>query len=344
MNGRAPPEFLNLVYKGGASLRSFSQDLFPMFPGMQAETLRASGGKIHDVIGVAGHTGTGYVVTLSSLCPTPTVPTAREIRRWPRAAAHLAAGFRLRLAFAHALESPHVEAVLDPGGGEHDAKPAAQSRRIRGLLRRAVQRIERARTRAGRLDVSESLAAWQALVEGRWSLVDYFDSDGKRFVLALKNDPEHPDPRGLTHQQRQSAEFLGLGQSTKAIAYTLGISDAAVSKHLTAARLKLGLRSRAELAGFFAPSGPRARLAEVAVRGEQLLVGAYPLCNERAVARLTPVEREIAALLLSGATNQHVADQRGTSVRTIANQVQALFRKLGVQSRVQLSTQLQTSH
>src|SRR5688500_1877804 len=68
MNGRAPPEFLNLVYKGGATLRSFSQDLFPRFPAMRAATVQASRGKIQDVIGVAGHTGTGYVVTLSSLC------------------------------------------------------------------------------------------------------------------------------------------------------------------------------------------------------------------------------------------------------------------------------------
>jgi DNA-binding NarL/FixJ family response regulator len=83
-----------------------------------------------------------------------------------------------------------------------------------------------------------------------WSLVDHFDSEGKRLVLAIKNDPEHPDPRGLTRPERQCAEFLGLGQSTKGIAYTLGVSSAAINAHLTTARRKLGIRSRAELAAF----------------------------------------------------------------------------------------------
>lgn len=292
-------------------------------------------------IGVAGHTG--HVVTPSCLCSKPSVPSARESRCWSRAAAHLAAGLRLRLSLAHTLESCQVEAVLDPDGGAQDAKRVAQSPRIRSVLRLAVQRIERARTRAGRQDVAASLEAWQGLVRGRWSLVDHFDSDGKRFILAVKNDPEHPDPRGLTKGERQATEFLGLGRSTKDIAYTLGVSEAAVTTQLTSARQKLGLDSRAELAAFFSPSGARARLAEVAIAGEQLLVGAYPLCSERALTSLTEAERDVVALLLRGSTNQDIAARRGTSTRTIANQVQAIFRKLRVQSRVELATLLQST-
>jgi DNA-binding CsgD family transcriptional regulator len=336
------PEILRMFYKGGA-LQSFSQDLFPSFPAMRTEALRLSGGKIQDAIGVAAHTGNGQVVALAAYCERQMNPTATERRRWPRAAAHLAAGFRLRLSLDRSLESSLVEVVLDPSGVTCDAKPNAQSARTRDILRQAVRRIDRARTQVGRREVEASLEAWQALIEGRWSLVDHFDSDGKHFILAIKNDPDHPDPRGLTLRERQSAEFLGLGQSTKCIAYTLGISEAAVSSHLTAARLKLGLRSRAELAGFFAPSGARAHLAEVAVVGEEILVGAYPLCREASVKMLTPAEREVAALLLRASTNRHIARCRGSSVNTIANQVQSIFRKLDVSSRVDLATQLQSS-
>ncbi len=34
-------------------------------------------------------------------------------------------------------------------------------------------------------------------------MVDRFDSDGRRFIVAIKNDPAHSDPRGLTPRERQ---------------------------------------------------------------------------------------------------------------------------------------------
>jgi DNA-binding NarL/FixJ family response regulator len=341
---QAPPEFVNLVYKSGSALLSASRDTWPKFPALRAEAARLSEGRIQDVISVAGHTGLGHVVTVAALCPKLTSVTALERVRWPRAIAHIAAGLRLYLSFERALESPRVEAVLDPAGHTRDAKPVAQSQRKRQLLREAVRRIDGARTSAGRKDVTSSLRAWQGLIEGRWSLVDHFDSDGKRFILAVKNDPEHPDPRGLTAQERQVATFLGLGQSTKSIAYTLGIAEAAVSAHVSRAKHKVGLRSRAELATFFEPAGVRARLAEAVIGGERVLVGTYPPSNADAAAQLTPTERDVVAHLMCGSTNQDIAIRRGTSSRTIANQIQSIFRKLGVQSRVELALRLQSSH
>lgn len=45
-------------------------------------------------------------------------------------------------------------------------------------------------------------------------------------------------------------------------------------------------------------------------------------------------------LTLSGLSNAEVAKKRGTAVRTVANQLQSLFRKLGVNSRAELSARL----
>jgi DNA-binding CsgD family transcriptional regulator len=171
--------------------------------------------------------------------------------------------------------------------------------------------------------------------------VHLFESDLSVGVMAASYTPATFNIMGVCNTG--SPELLAMAKATKDIAYTLGVSDAAVTTQLTSARQKLGLDSRAELAAFFAPSGARARLAEVAIAGEQLLVGAYPLCSERALAPLTEAERDVVALLLRGSTNQDIAERRGTSTRTIANQVQAIFRKLRVQSRVELATQLQSS-
>ena len=89
------------------------------------------------------------------------------------------------------------------------------------------------------------------------------------------------------------------------------------------------MNSRTELAAFFAPCGLRAKLAEVAISGETLLVGSFPLVNERQVEKLTEAEREVVAHLVVGSTNSDIAHRRHTSEHTVANQVHAIFLKLG---------------
>ena len=51
---------------------------------------------------------------------------------------------------------------------------------------------------------------------------------------------------------------------------------------------------------------------------------------------LTSSECAVLALVLGGHSNAEVARVRGTSVRTIANQLGAIYRKLGVGSRREL--------
>jgi DNA-binding CsgD family transcriptional regulator len=50
-------------------------------------------------------------------------------------------------------------------------------------------------------------------------------------------------------------------------------------------------------------------------------------------AVLTDAERQVALAILAGRSNAEIARIRGTSPRTIANQVAHIFRKLGVKSR-----------
>jgi DNA-binding CsgD family transcriptional regulator len=53
-------------------------------------------------------------------------------------------------------------------------------------------------------------------------------------------------------------------------------------------------------------------------------------------ATLTPAESEVAAHVLEGRSNAEIARLRGSSERTVANQVASLYRKLGVRSRLEL--------
>lgn len=51
------------------------------------------------------------------------------------------------------------------------------------------------------------------------------------------------------------------------------------------------------------------------------------------LALLSRAELEVLGMVLEGSPNRDIAARRGTSVRTAANQVSALVRKLGASSR-----------
>ncbi|MBK7614241.1 MAG: helix-turn-helix transcriptional regulator [Burkholderiales bacterium] len=345
----APAEAINLVYRHGLPAGSLSESMFASTTGrppsrpaeLERYFIEESPDNFQDSLGMTAHTGTGWGVVLAVPLPHPQGMAETERRHWKRVAAHLAAGLRLRLGIEQAaLEEPAVEAVLVPDGKLKHAERSAQSPSAQQRLRDAVRAVDRARTRKHRADTEAALQLWEGLVAGRWSLVDRFDSDGRRFVVAMRNDPAQPDPRGLTRRERQVAEYCGMKRSTKDIAYLLGLSASAVGGALSEATRKLGLNSRTELAAFFAPAGLRARLAEWDLHGQNMALGAYPLAQAKQLEALSEGERAVAMLLLQGETYTAIAHQRGSAERTVANQVQAIYRKLGVRSRVELAAEL----
>jgi DNA-binding CsgD family transcriptional regulator len=210
----------------------------------------------------------------------------------------------------------------------------------RELLRDAVRQVESARNAKGRRNPDEALEAWEALIRGRWSLIDRFDSDQRRFVVAVRNDPRFLDPRVLSMRERQVAGYAGLGRSAKEISYLLGAPAASVENSLRRAQAKLGLRSRVELAEFFAPQSLRAQMVEISVGSDTLLIGSTPCLDETKLAGLSAAERQVLVLLIAGSTNLDIAMRRATSTRTVANPVQAIFRKFGARTRSELIARL----
>ncbi|NUP09893.1 MAG: helix-turn-helix transcriptional regulator [Polyangiaceae bacterium] len=87
------------------------------------------------------------------------------------------------------------------------------------------------------------------------------------------------------------------------------------------------------------PDGLRAK--RFSIEGEEFAVLVLPPRSaDAASAKLTAAEREVARLTLKGLTNEEIAAMRGSSTRTVANQLQAIYRKLGISSRVELSHRL----
>ncbi|MFO0619220.1 MAG: LuxR C-terminal-related transcriptional regulator [Polyangiaceae bacterium] len=60
--------------------------------------------------------------------------------------------------------------------------------------------------------------------------------------------------------------------------------------------------------------------------------------SDRAAAELTSTEVELLRELLRGSSNADIARVRGTSIKTVSNQVSALLAKFGAKSRTDLAT------
>lgn len=180
--------------------------------------------------------------------------TAAEKKKWGQIAAHLSSAIRLRYRLREAEEREPLAAVFDPNGKLHDATGEAQEADARETLRDAVLRIEKARGRQRLEAPDEALGAWQALVAGRWSLVDQLELDGKRYIVARRNEPKAPGPRALSDREKQVLGYARLGHHNKLIAYELGISDSTVRVLMSRAMGKLGVESREELLKAFEPT------------------------------------------------------------------------------------------
>ncbi len=211
-----------------------------------------------DLIGVASRDPSGHAIMLGAPTPEVRPPTERERTMWGQIAAHISAGSRVRRAFQTLSRddlSEGADAVLSASGSMVHAEAGAQTRSARESLGRAAKDIDRARSKA-RSNEDEALDLWQGLIAGRWSLVEKFDSDGRRFMVARRNDPQVADPRALNLRERQVLAYVAMGHSAKLIAYSLGVSPSLVSSARQTAMRKLGLRTTADVVRLFAEAPP----------------------------------------------------------------------------------------
>lgn len=217
-------------------------------------------------------------------------------------------------------------------------------------LREAVVQIDRRRERPRAHDRA---AAWQSLVTGRWSIVDQFERDGRRYYLARRNEPLDVQSRALSPREHVIAHLVASGTPNKVIAYSLGLATSTIASHLAAAMKKLGLLSRLELVTILTALRPT---GDKATNGSSEHVDVFEpdlgtpshvvisIATGPALAdTLSPAEREVVQDVLAGLANSEIASKRERSARTIANQLASIFRKLGVGSRFELTARLVAS-
>jgi len=209
-----------------------------------------------DVLGITTVDCKGAGVAIVAPLEEVTTLTGHSAERWQMLAAHVDAGHRLRRGLAAQAdcdkpqtELPYsAEAIFDGNSFRiTEAVGQAQERTETKKLREAAVTVDRARGKMRSSDPDKALKTWKALVRGRWSMVDWFDTDGRRFVLALPNSPGVSDPRGLSERESQVVTYAVSGQTNKLIAYRLGLSTSRVSMLLRGAMQKLGVQTRTQL-------------------------------------------------------------------------------------------------
>jgi DNA-binding CsgD family transcriptional regulator len=240
-----------------APVGTASQRLRTLPDELKASFAAASSMGMMDFAAIVAADPTGFGCVITAPLPAPTPLATHEVQRWSQVAAHVTAGLRLRRSLAGA-----PEAILSPSGKLVHAEPTAQSEQAREALRNAALILDRVRSARGHRDPDEALGAWEALVSGRWSVVDHFDSDGRRYLVARRNDPDAPARERLTSRECQMLEYAARGHSNKLIAYELGLAVSTVATHIASAASKLGCSSRValvQLARLALPARPAAR-------------------------------------------------------------------------------------
>lgn len=296
----------------------------------------ALGQELRDISGILVGDGRRTGVAITAFAAAQLRFTERHQRRFHRLALHIGAALRLRASAREGVwRAP--DAVLDALGRTIHAEPAAQSKSARDALAEAVRAIDRARGALRRRAPDEAIDLWRALVAGRWTVVDWIDSDGRRLLVAHVNAIGARDPRSLSERERQVAEFLMHGRSNSEISYALGLGTGTVSRIARIALRKLGRARRADLARIF--GAPELRAASVGEDAALVVIDGA----DRSGALwqlLTRSEYAVVRRALEGASNGDIARERGRAERTVANQLATVYARFGVRGRVELAALL----
>lgn len=202
---------------------------------------------IKDMMAINGLDASLHGCFIAGHLPSQPRLTRYSKKMWTRVSSHLAAAYRLRRSRSSGAKATDGEAVLSPSGRlEHATGPAKDSD-ARTALRESVVRLEKARGKMRREDPEDAVSSWQGLVDARWTLVDQFDRDGRRFIVAHSNDAPTYSLATLSPRELQVVALVALGHADKQVAYELGLSPSTVRVLVMRATRKLKLNSRAEL-------------------------------------------------------------------------------------------------
>lgn len=213
--------------------------------------------------------------------------------------------------------------------------------RVGGLRAEVVQADARATVELslGRL--------WNDLSRGLCTVADAFFTEDRCFLVTVPT-PGPVAPLVGRRLQVLEAVLLGIGQ--KRIAIDLGLAPSTIALNARLALAALGMKCRpSRVHPLLMLAALSARLPNVDFAGALSFVqlGSTEFrvvsCErpDLGLAEMLPAaELAVVRSLIEGESYQQIARGRGTSTRTIANQITAVFRRLKVSGRSELLIRL----
>jgi DNA-binding NarL/FixJ family response regulator len=194
------------------------------------------------------------------------------------------------------------------------------------------------------IDVNLALF-WRELMSGLCTVVDGFFTSERCYLILAPTLGKRP----LEGRRREILEAVLCGDGQKNIAMEKGLAPSTVALNARLGLESIGLLCKpsrvhpllmlAARAGR-AQSGSLAATLSFVERGsEQLRVVAAPRPDRR-LTGVPPAELAVVRALIEGQCYAEIAEHRGTSTRTIANQITAVFRRMRVSGRSELLQRL----
>jgi len=240
---------------------------------------------------------------------------------------------------AHQVLSPRRFTIFDVGGGRRDHVPPAPQRSLQ------LRELAAAADQLSAVHVSLSVL-WHEISRGLCKIVDGFFTSDRCLLVTQNADPASP----LEGRKLEIVEAILRGVGQKSIAIELGVAPSTVALNARLALTSLGIDCRASRAHpllMLALLASRTResklvgsLSFVDQGAAQLRVISVPRPDARLCELLPPAEGAVIRGLVEGASYREIARSRGTSMRTIANQIAAVFRRLRVSGRSELMLRL----
>lgn len=233
-----------LVYGQGAQCVTASEVFDDRLPASLAEEWGAVG--VRDVVGLftCGPQGRGVAVAAALEEPLRVAPFSRL--RWAQVAQQMQLASRLHRRLARWPLQSGSYARFTADHKCIDAGGAADESGVRSHLRELVEALSRARKESARGDSGAVFSLWERLARGQWLLLDQFDGEHERHIVAIPCSTSS-SLRELSPQQDAIARAAGRGLSNKEIAAELDLSERAVDNQLRRALQKLGLQNRTSL-------------------------------------------------------------------------------------------------
>jgi DNA-binding NarL/FixJ family response regulator len=177
-------------------------------------------------------------------------------------------------------------------------------------------------------------------------VVDGFFTDSRCLLLTTPS----PNAAPLEGRRKRIVEAILCGVGQKSIAIELGLAPSTVALNARLGLESLGVWSKpsrvhpllmsSAVAACEQISGDVAALSYLGPEHGSLRVLSIRRPDDMLAARLPPAELAVIRGLIEGVSYVQIAKRRGTSTRTIANQITAVFRRLKVSGRSELLLRL----